>query len=62
MRERLFKDKTYKHFKVLKYAEDLFKKDKLLGVLKIVYSKTIGEFIMSQIILDFLLKNPMLRS
>ncbi len=57
-RGRLFKDQTYKHFLALKDAEDFFRKDKLSGILKIASSKTIGEFIMPQIIFDFLLEYP----
>ncbi len=57
-RGRLFKDQTYKHFLALKDAQDLFRKDKLSGVLKIASSKTVGEFIMPQIIFDFLVENP----
>jgi DNA-binding transcriptional LysR family regulator len=57
-RGRLFKDETYKHFLALKDAEDFFRKDKLSGILKIASSKTIGEFIMPQIIFDFLVEHP----
>ena len=53
-RGRLFKEKTYNHFLALKDAENFFKEDKLSGVLQITSSKTIGDFIMPQIIFDFL--------
>ncbi len=57
-RGRSFKDKSYKHFLILKDLENLFKEDKFFGVLKIASSKTIGNFIMPQLIFDFLLKYP----
>ncbi len=53
-RGRLFKEKTYKHYLALKDTEELFTKNKLSGILKITSSKTIGDFIMPQIIFDFL--------
>ncbi len=53
-RGRLFKEKTYVHYLALKDTQELFKKNKLSGVLKIASSKTIGDFIMPQIIFDFL--------
>ena len=57
-RGRLFKKETYKHFLALKDAEEFFKKDRLSGILKIASSKTIGEFMMPQVIYDFLNQNP----
>ncbi|MFK5881664.1 MAG: LysR family transcriptional regulator [Sulfurospirillum sp.] len=57
-RGREFKEKTYEHFLNLKDAEELFVKDKISGQLNIALSKTIGEFIMPQIIYNFLVKFP----
>jgi DNA-binding transcriptional LysR family regulator len=57
-RGRLFKEKTYHHFLALKDAESLFKEDKLSGILHVISSKTIGDFIMPQIMFDFLLQYP----
>jgi DNA-binding transcriptional LysR family regulator len=56
-RGRLFKSKTYKHFQALKDSEKLFKLEKLSGTLNIASSKTLGNFIMPQLIFDFLLQN-----
>jgi len=53
-RGRVFKEKTYNHFLALKDARNIFTYDKLSGVLRIASSKTIGNFIMPQIIFDFL--------
>ena len=53
-RGRFFKQETYSHFLSLKEAKNIFAKDKLSGVLKIASSKTIGNFILPQIIFDFL--------
>ncbi len=53
-RGRFFKSKTYNHFLALKDGQNIFAKDKLSGLLKIASSKTIGNFIMPQIIFDFL--------
>ena len=55
-RGRIFKEKTYRHFLALQEAENFFKKDKISGILKIASSKTIGNFIMPQVIFDFLSK------
>ncbi len=57
-RGRLFKKETYPHFLALKDAKDLFTKDKLSGILKVASSKTLGEFIIPQIIYEFEIKNP----
>ena len=57
-RGRIFKEKTYHHFLALQEAENFFKKDKISGILKIASSKTIGNFIMPQVIFDFLSKYP----
>ncbi|MBL0709185.1 MAG: LysR family transcriptional regulator [Sulfurimonas sp.] len=53
-RGRVFKDKTYKSFLALKDAENIFKKDQFAGALHVASSKTIGNFIMPQIVFDFL--------
>jgi len=53
-RGSFFKDKTYNHFLALKDGKNIFNKDKLSGTLKIASSKTIGNFIMPQIIFTFL--------
>lgn len=55
-RGRIFKEKTYQSFLSLKDAENFFKEEKLSGVLHVASSKTIGNFIMPQIVYDFLLK------
>ncbi len=57
-RGRRFKAETYHHFLALKDAENFFKEETFSGVLKIASSKTIGEYIMPQLVLDFLLKYP----
>lgn len=57
-RGRTFKEQTYKHYLALQDAQELFKQNKLSGVLKIASSRTIGAFIMPQIIFDFLSSNP----
>lgn len=51
---RLFKEKTYPHFRALNDAEDFFKKEKISGILNIASSKTIGDFLTPQIVFDFL--------
>lgn len=55
-RGRIFKEKTYKSFLSLKDAENFFKEEGISGALNIASSKTIGNFIMPQIVYDFLLK------
>jgi DNA-binding transcriptional LysR family regulator len=55
-RGRVFKDKTLKSFLSLKDAQNFFKEENISGNLHIASSKTIGDFIMPQIIFDFLLK------
>ncbi|SFP14473.1 LysR substrate-binding domain-containing protein [Hydrogenimonas thermophila] len=57
-RGRLFKEKTYNHFLALKDAENFFKEDRLSGNLHIISSKTVGDFIMPQVIFDFLSHYP----
>ncbi len=56
-RGRYFRSQTYHHFQALKDGQNIFAKDKLSGLLKIASSKTIGNFIMPQIIFDFLSKH-----
>ncbi len=53
-RGRVFKEKTYTSFLDLKDAQNLFKKDTFSGTLHVASSKTIGNFIMPQIIFEFL--------
>ncbi|RUM45169.1 MAG: LysR family transcriptional regulator [Hydrogenimonas sp.] len=57
-RGRLFKEKTYPHFLALKDAENFFKENHLSGILHVASSKTIGDFIMPQIIFDFISEHP----
>ncbi len=52
-RGRFFKERTYEHFLVLKEAQHCFTDHKLAGRLYIASSKSIGEFIMPQILYDF---------
>ncbi len=53
-RGRYFREKTEPHFIALNDAKNLFKKDKISGILNITASKTIGDYITPQIIFDFL--------
>ena len=53
-RGRLFRQKSFKSFLELKDAENLFSKNKLSGVLKISASKTIGTFLIPEIVYKFL--------
>ena len=55
-RGRVFKDKTYESFLSLRDAENFFKDENISGSLHIASSKTIGDFIMPQVIFDFMLK------
>ncbi len=57
-RGRFFKEKTYHHFLALKDAQNLFKADKLSGILKIASSKTVGNFMMPELIFSFMTQNP----
>ena len=57
-RGRLFREQTYRHFLALKDAQEMFYKNKLSGNLKIASSRTIGAFLMPQIIFDFLAQYP----
>jgi len=54
-RGRIFKEKTYEHFLSLRDAENFFKEGKISGILNIASSKTIGNFILPQIVFDYLL-------
>ncbi len=58
---REFKAKTYTHFLNLKDAEHLFMIDKISGKLNLAFSKTIGEFIIPQILYNFLVKFPQVK-
>ncbi len=53
-RGRLFRQKTFKSFLELKDAQNLFSKNKLSGVLRILASKTIGTFVIPEIVYKFL--------
>jgi DNA-binding transcriptional LysR family regulator len=53
-RGRFFKERTYEHYLILKEAQYCFTNHKLAGNLHIASSKSIGEFIMPQILYDFL--------
>ncbi len=55
-RGRAFKEKSHKHFLALKDVQNIFKKDKISGILHVASSKTIGDFVSPQIIFDFLSK------
>jgi len=57
-RGRLFKEKTYPHFLALKDGQSTFSKDIFSGTLNIASSKTIGNFIMPQIMFRFLSHYP----
>lgn len=53
-RGRIFKDKTHQHYLSLKDAQKNFKEVKISGILNIAASKTIGNFILPQIVFDYL--------
>ena len=55
-RGRYFKDLTYQHFIAISDSQNIFKKNKLAGDLKIAASKTIANFIMPNIYYSFLSK------
>ena len=57
-RGRIFRDKTFEHFMILKDSKEIFKNRKISGNLKITASKTIGTFLIPQIVFDFLGKYP----
>ncbi len=57
-RGRLFQQKTYQHFLALQDAQNIFKEDKLSGILKIASSKTVGNFIIPELVFDFMVDNP----
>ncbi len=57
-RGRIFKERTMKHFLALQDSKELFKNNQISGNLKIMASKTIGTFIIPQIIFDFLENYP----
>jgi DNA-binding transcriptional LysR family regulator len=50
---RVFKEKTYKNYTELIDAKHLFNENNLIGELKIFASKTIGSFILPEIIFEF---------
>jgi len=53
---RIFKEKTYEYYLKLIDAKNLFKEDNLVGELNIMASKTIGNFVLPEIILQFMEK------
>lgn len=55
-RGRIFKEKTYHSFLALQEAKIVFKEEKISGKISIASSKTIGNYIMPQILFDFLQK------
>ncbi len=55
---RFFKEKSYTHFLALKESEKLFIENRVIGELNIAMSKTIGNFYMPKIILEFLNMYP----
>ena len=60
-RGRDFKEKTHKSFLTLKDAENFFKEEKISGNLHIASSKTIGNYITTGIVFDFLTKHKKVR-
>ncbi len=52
-RGREFKKITYRHYNLLKDAKDHFRKEKISGSLKVVGSRTIGDYILPQVVFDF---------
>jgi len=57
-RGRAFSDATHPHYQALIEARDRFSSKELAGTLKLLASKTTGNFILPQIIYDFLTQNP----
>ncbi|GAX87464.1 conserved hypothetical protein [Lebetimonas natsushimae] len=55
---RIFKAKTYNNYLELMDARNLFKENRLMGELQILASKTIGSFILPNIIFEFKQKYP----
>lgn len=55
-RGRYFKELTHKHFIALSDSQNIFKKNKLAGDLRVAASKTIANFIMPNIYYNFLSK------
>ena len=53
---RIFKEKTYEHYLKLIDSKNLFKENNLVGELNIMASKTIGNFILPEIIFEFMKK------
>ncbi len=52
-RGREFKKITYRHYNLLKDAKDHFRKEKISGSLKVVGSRTIGDYVLPQVVFDF---------
>ncbi len=57
-RGREFKEKTYSHFLALQDAKNSFRDEKLSGIIKIASSKTVGNFIIPELVFDFMIENP----
>ncbi len=57
-RGREFREKTYRHFLALQDAQNSFRDEKLSGIIKIASSKTVGNFIIPELVFDFLIQNP----
>ena len=57
-RGRAFRDATHPHYQALMEAKDRFASKELAGTLKIIASKTTGNFLLPQVIYDFLIQNP----
>ncbi len=55
---RIFKAKIYNHFVALKESKNIFSDELIVGEFRIAMSKTIGNFYMPKIILEFLKKYP----
>jgi len=55
---RVFKEKTYKNYLKLIDSKNLFKENNLVGELNIIASKTIGNFVLPEIVFEFIEKFP----
>jgi len=60
-RGRYFRAETQTHYLALKEAQKLFERTKISGTLTLASSKTIGNYLMPQIILTFLVRYPDVR-
>ncbi len=57
-RGRAFRDATCPHYQALLEAKEHFSSKELAGTLKLLASKTTGNFLLPRIIYDFLIQNP----